>query len=76
MPYLFIVFLKLNKESIAGLLGVSEQHVGVGLEEDGVVDSSIANTQGTLHHDYLYGRRGGEAVVKVVVEVSCRSESQ
>ena len=47
-----------HEESVAGLLGVTQQHGCVGLEEDRVVHGSVADSEGTLHHDGLFD--GGE----------------
>jgi len=47
------VILGLGEQSIAGLLGITKQHVSVLLEEDGVVDSCIADTKRSLHHNHL-----------------------
>mmetsp|Transcript_18195 Transcript_18195/g.41909 ORF Transcript_18195/g.41909 Transcript_18195/m.41909 type:complete len:501 (+) Transcript_18195:54-1556(+) len=38
-----------------GVLGVSEKHVGVVLDEDGVVDPGVSGRQGSLHDDDLLG---------------------
>jgi len=47
------MLLALRQQSIAGLLGIAKQHVGVLLEEDGVIDCRITNTERSLHHDNL-----------------------
>ena len=47
------MFLELGEETVAGLLCVSEQHGGVLVEEDGIVDSGVAYTQRSLHHNNL-----------------------
>mmetsp|Transcript_5320 Transcript_5320/g.11174 ORF Transcript_5320/g.11174 Transcript_5320/m.11174 type:complete len:286 (-) Transcript_5320:1899-2756(-) len=36
-----------------GVLGISEKHVGIVLDKDGIIDSGISGGQGTLHHDNL-----------------------
>ncbi len=48
-----IVLLELPEESVARLLGVSKEHGRVLVEEDGVVHSCVAHTQGALHHHHL-----------------------
>ena len=53
---LFILDPELGKQRIAGLLGVSQQHGGIGFEEDGVVDGRVAHAEGPLHHNHLGGR--------------------
>lgn len=50
---LIVVFLELGQKGIAGLLSISEQHVSVLLEEDGIVNSSVADTKGSLHNNDL-----------------------
>ena len=47
----------LGQQSIAGLLGITKQHVRVLLEEDGVVDGCIADTKSSLHHDHLQSQQ-------------------
>lgn len=47
------MFLELGQEGIAGLLSISKQHVSVLLEENGVVDGSVADAEGSLHNDDL-----------------------
>ena len=47
------MFLELGKEAVAGLLGVAEQHGGVGVEENGVVHGCVSNAQRSLHYNDL-----------------------
>ena len=42
-----------GEESVARLLGVSQQHAVVLFEEDGIIDGGVTDTQRTLHHDRL-----------------------
>lgn len=51
-------------QRVAGLLGVPEEHGGVGLVEDGVVDGSVTNTQRSLHHDNLQRMKMYEYLIK------------
>mmetsp|Transcript_15628 Transcript_15628/g.42330 ORF Transcript_15628/g.42330 Transcript_15628/m.42330 type:complete len:454 (+) Transcript_15628:140-1501(+) len=46
---------ELAADLVERLLGVAEQHVGVVLEEDGVLGSRVASAHRTLHHDDLIG---------------------
>lgn len=43
-------------QGVARLLGIAEQHGGVGLVENRVVDSRVSNTQRPFHHNHLDGR--------------------
>ena len=45
--------LDFGEQSVAGLLGVSQQHAVVLLEEDGVIHGGVTHAQRTLHHDRL-----------------------
>ena len=47
------MFLELGKEAVAGLLGVTEQHGGVGVEENWVVHGCVSNAQRSLHYNDL-----------------------
>ena len=47
------MLLQLGQESVASLLGVSEQHGGVLVEEDRVVDGSVADAERSLHDNDL-----------------------
>jgi len=47
------VFLELGKESVAGLLGVAQEHGRVLVEEDGVVDGGVTDTKRPLHDNNL-----------------------
>lgn len=49
----------LGLQGVAGLLGVAQQHGRVGLVEDGVVHSCVADAQRTFHHNHLARRRDG-----------------
>ena len=51
------MFLELGKEAVAGLLGVAEQHGGVGVEENGVVHGCVSNAQRPLHYNDLEKRK-------------------
>lgn len=48
-----IVILGLCQQSVAHLLGITKQHVSVLLEEDGVINSRVADTKRPLHHNHL-----------------------
>jgi hypothetical protein len=48
-----VMLLELSQESVAGLLGVAEQHGRVLVEEDRVVHGGVTHTQRSLHHDNL-----------------------
>ena len=43
------MLLELGKEAVPGLLGVAEQHSGVGVEENGVVHGCVSNPQRKLN---------------------------
>ena len=45
--------LDFGEESVARLLGVSQQHAVVLLEEDGIIDGGVTDAQRTLHYDRL-----------------------
>ena len=49
------LFLEFRPQGIAGVLGVAEKHIGVGLEEDGVVDAGVARGHGALHDHHVLG---------------------
>ena len=53
----FVMLLELGEEAVAGLLGVAEQHGGVGVEEDGVVHRCVSNAQRPLHNNDLKKKR-------------------
>lgn len=46
-------------EAVARLLGVAQQHGGVGFVEDGVVHGGVADAQRTFHHHHLSHTGGG-----------------
>ena len=46
-----VSLLDLGEEGVTSLLGISKEHGGVGLEEDRVVNSCVADSQGPLHDD-------------------------
>ena len=48
-----VVRLDSLEEGVARLLGVSQQHAVVRLEEDRVVDGRVSDSQRSLHHDRL-----------------------
>lgn len=50
----FVVSLHFGEEFLAGLLGVPQQHTIVGFVEHWVIDGSIPNPHGSLHHDTLF----------------------
>eukprot|EP00053_Salpingoeca_punica_P012955 m.116409 g.116409 ORF g.116409 m.116409 type:complete len:1093 (-) comp16076_c1_seq1:125-3403(-) len=54
------VGLQAGLEGVADGLCVAEEHVGVGLEEDRVVDVGVACAEGALHDDDLLGVPDGE----------------
>jgi len=47
------MFLELSKQSITRLLGITQQHGCVLVEEDRIINSSITHSQGALHHHHL-----------------------
>ena len=47
------MLLELGEESVARFLRVAQQHGRVLVEEDGVVDSRVADAEGALHHNHL-----------------------
>ena len=47
------MLLELGEEPVARLLCVAQQHGRVLVEEDGVVDSRVADAEGALHHNHL-----------------------
>lgn len=50
---LVLVLADLGLQGVARLLGVAEQHRGVGLVEDGVVNSCVSHAEGAFHHNHL-----------------------
>merc|ERR1719402_1287869 len=74
-----IGFLQSIQEPVARLLGVSQQHSIVLVEEDGVVHRRVSHTQSPLHHHALSGLphpehwHAGDEAVGVVF--SCRVDS-
>ena len=52
------MLLQLGQEAVAGLLGIAEQHGSVLVEEDRVVNGSVADTEGPLHDDDLEEEAG------------------
>ena len=54
------MLLDLGAETIAGLLGVAEQHGRVLVEEDRVVDGGVSNSQGPLHDNNLKKNNRGQ----------------
>lgn len=47
------MLLQLAEKSVAGLLGIAEQHGRVLVEEDRVVDGGVAHAERPLHDDDL-----------------------
>lgn len=51
--YLVVGLSDLCLQTVASLLGISQQHRCVGLVENGVIYCSVAHAQSTLHHYHL-----------------------
>jgi hypothetical protein len=52
---LLVKLSALDLELLARRLGVAEEHLGVCVEEDGVLDVGVPSSQGSLHHNDLLG---------------------
>ncbi len=46
----------LAEQSVASLLGVTQQHGSIGFVKNGVVDGGVTDAQRTLHDDDLLGQ--------------------
>lgn len=62
-----VALLDLRQQAITRLLGVAQQHGGVGLVEDGVVHCCVAHTERALHHNHLRAKNAALFIIYIII---------